>query len=380
LLVTKDPATVDKIKQALDDSDLMNLAGVCKEVLELRSYLSKSKVQAVVIDIDPDPSRILYELVNILTAYPKIYIVVVCSHFTKKLALQAMQAGVRHYLEKDTIASELTDELQQLIEGGAKKEAGVGSTVISIFSAGGGCGATTVAINLANELRLLSSKQVLVIDLDSYYGTVSTYLGIKSEYGVVDVLSRKGLIDKHLIQSSAYAYMDNYHVLPSPASIRSPKVKSVHLENLPRVLEACREVYRYTVIDAPRMSESDMAKLAGLSDVVLIVFQLTVKDVHFARSMVLSLNKSGITSDKIMSLANRVKKRGPLVRLEDGKKAVGLKSCQAIRSDWRKTIKSVNSAKPLAQIVQKSGLRNDFKKLADSVRSYEANNSSKVSG
>jgi pilus assembly protein CpaE len=380
LLVTKDAATVDKIKLALHDSDLVNLAGTCKEVSELRSYLSSKKVQAVVVDIDPDPSRILYELANILISYPKIYIVVVCSHFTKKLALQAMQAGVRHYLEKDTIASELTQELQQLIHGSAKKEAGFGSAVISIFSAGGGCGATMVAINLANELRLVSSKPILVIDLDSFYGTVSTYLGIKSEYGIADVLARKGLIDTHLIRSSAYAYMDNYHVLPSPASIQSSKTKSLEFENLPRVLEACREVYRYTVIDAPRMSESDVTKLAGLSDVVLVVFQLTVKDVNHARSMVLSLTKSGIASEKMMSLANRVKKRGPLVRLEDGKKAVGLKSCQAIRSDWRKAMKSVNSALPLAQVVQKSGLRNDFKKLAAKVRAYGVNSSGKISG
>ncbi|MHC4208057.1 MAG: AAA family ATPase [Planctomycetota bacterium] len=316
---------------------------------------------------------------KILTAYPKIYIVVVCSHFTKKLALQAMKTGVRHYLEKKTIASELTHELQQLISGSAKKEALSGS-VISIFSAGGGCGATTVAINLANELRLLSSKPVLLIDLDSCYGTVSTYLGIKSEFGIVDVLARKGLIDKHLIQSSAYPYMDNYHVLPSPAGIKSQKQMLLQFENLPRVLEACREVYRYTVIDAPRMSESDVAKLAGLSDILLIVFQLTIKDVNFARSMVLSLTKTGISGNKIMSLVNRFKKRSRLVRLEDGKKALGLKSCNVIRSDWRKAIKSVNSAKPLAQVVQKSGLRNDFKKLAANICAYEVKNSSKISG
>jgi pilus assembly protein CpaE len=378
LLVTKESATVDKIKSALDESDLMNLAGVCKEVSELRSYLANKKVQAVIIDIDPDPSRILYELANILTAYPKIYIVVVCSHFTKKLALQAMQAGVRHYLEKDTIASELTQELQQLIQGSVKKEAGLDSTIISVLSAGGGCGATTVAINLANELKLISSKPVLVIDLDGCYGAVSTYLGIKSEYGVVDVLARKGLIDKHLIQSSAYAYMDDYHVLSSPASIESPKTRSLQFENLPRALEACREVYRYTIVDAPRMSETDLEKLVGLSDVVLIVFQLTVKDVNFARLMVLSLTKSGIASDKIMFVANRVNKRGPLIRLEDGKKAIGAKSCRAIRSDWRKAMKAVNKAQTLARVVQKSGLRNDFKKLADEVSAYGANSIKKV--
>ena len=378
MLVTKEDTTVEKIKSALDESDILNLAGILKEVSELRSYLSNKKVQAVVVDIDPDPSQVLYELSTILTAYPEIYVVVICSHFTKKLALQAMQARVRHFLEKKTIASELTKELQQLIHGSAKKEAKLDSTVISIFSAGGGCGATTVAVNLANELRLLSSKSVLVIDLDSCYGTVSTYLGIKSQYGIADVLTRKGLIDQHLIQSSAYDYMENFHVLPSPASIESPRAKSLQFENLPRVLEACREVYRYTVIDAPRMPEDDVAKLAGLSDILLIVFQLTVKDVNFARSMVLSLTKSGIVSEKIISLANRVKKRGPLVRLEDGKKAVGVKSCQAIRSDWRKAIKSVNSARPLAQVVQRSGLRSDFRKLAAKVCTYGVNGSSKI--
>ncbi|MFC1795358.1 hypothetical protein ACFL3Q_17450, partial [Planctomycetota bacterium] len=173
LLITKEATTVDKIKLAVDDSDLLHLADVREEVSELRGYLSNKKVQAVVVDIDPDPTNVLYELAAALTAYPEIYVVVICSHFTKKLALQAMQAGVRHFLEKKTIASDLTKELQELIHGSAKKEAGLGSSVISIFSAGGGCGATTVAVNLANELQLLLSYPALVIDLDSYYGTVS---------------------------------------------------------------------------------------------------------------------------------------------------------------------------------------------------------------
>jgi len=378
LLVTREDSTVHKIKSALDESDLLHLAGISKEVSELRSFLSNKKVHAVVIDIDPDPTRVLYELTTILTAYPEIYVVVICSHFTKKLAVQAMQAGVRHFLEKETIATELNQELHQLIHGSAEKESGLGSQVISIFSAGGGCGATTVAVNLTNELRLLSSKPVLLIDLDSFYGTISTYLGIKSQFGIADVLTRKGLIDQHLIQSSAFSYMDNFHVLPSPAGIESPRAKSFQFENLPRALEACRKVYRYTIIDAPRMPEGDIVGLAGLSDVVLVVFQLTVKDVNFARSMVLSLTKSGISGEKIISLANRVKKRGPLVRLEDGKKAVGVKSCQVIRSDWRKAMKSVNSARPLAQVVQKSGLRSDFQKLAAKVFTYGVNGSSKI--
>jgi len=380
LLVTKESATKDEIKSALDKSDLMNLAGICKEVSELRSYLSSKNIQAVVIDIDPDPSRLLYELSAVLTAYPKIYFVVVCSHFTKKLALQAMQAGVRHFLEKKTIESDLAQELQQLIHGGAEKEAGLGSKVISVLSAGGGCGATTVTINLANELQLLSSRPVLAIDLDSCYGAVSAHLGIKSKYGIADVLAGKNKIDRHLIQSSAYNYKEDFHVLVSPAGIESPRVKSLQLENLPQVLEACRQICAYTVVDAPRLPEQTIKNLATLSDIILIVFQLTIKDVNFARSMALSLNKSGIASEKIMSLANRVTKRGPLIRFEDGKKAIGLSSCQSICSDWRTAIKSVNQGKPLAQIARRSGLRKDFQKLAAKISAYGINGDGKISG
>jgi pilus assembly protein CpaE len=380
LLVTKEDATANTIKSALDESGHMTLAGICQEVSELRSYLSNTEVQAAVVDIDPDPSQILYDIRTILAAYPETYVVVVCSSFTKELILQAMQAGARHFLEKKTIASELSKELHAFIQDDEQKGAGSSSTVISIFSAGGGCGATTVAVNLASELRLSSSEPVLAIDLDSCYGTVSSYLGITTNYGIADVLAHKGLIDKHLIQSSAHNYMEGFDVLASPASIESPRTRSIQYENLAGALEACRQVYGYTVIDAPRLPGPIVTSLASLSDVVLVVFQLVVKDVSFTRSMVLSLTESGIADEKIIPLANRVKKRGPLVRLEDSKKAVGLKSCHPIRSDWHTAMKFVNRSQPLAQVARRSGLRSDYRRLAAKVSACRARDSDKISG
>lgn len=376
--MTAEEATKDTIKSVLDNSGHVRLAGVCRDVPELRSYLLKRKVQAVVVDIDPDPPRILRELGTVLVMYPETYFAVVCSHFTREMVLLAMQAGARHFLEKKTLASELAKELQLLVHENRKKGDGLSSLVISVFSAGGGCGATTVAVNLASELKLLSPRPVLAIDLDCFYGTMSTYLGIKSQYGIADVLARNDLIDEHLIKSSAFAYMEDFHVLVSPAGIETPQVTSLRFENMARVLEACRQAYAYTVVDAPRLPESTAIELAGLSDVILVVFQLTVKDVHFTRTIVSSLTKAGIASERILPLANRVKKRGPLVRLEDSKKAVGLTSCHAIRNDWRKAMKSVNRGHPLSQVAARSGLRSDFRKLAAKVTTYEISDRAKI--
>ena len=379
LLITRDDNTTNAVNSALSNSKGITLAGICKEVSDIRSYLSNTNIHAVVVDIDPNSSSILRDLGEILHSYPEIYVVVVCSSFHKDLVRRAMQAGARSFLEKNNITTELSEVLHHLAKNSERNKTG-SSSVISVLSAGGGCGATTVTVNLASELRLSSSQPVLTIDLDNCYGTLSIYLGIKSQYGIADVMNRKGLIDKHLIQSSAYSYTDDFHVLVSPAGMDSQKEISLEYENLPRVLEACRQLYGYTVIDAPRMPEIILTKLAGLSDVILIVFQLTVKDVNFARSLVLSLTKSGIASKKIMLLANRVKKRGPLVRLEDSIKVIGLDSCQVIRSDWRKAMKSVNHGQPLVQSAKSSGLRKDFRKLAAKIRASQLNGNNKISG
>jgi pilus assembly protein CpaE len=378
VLVTGDAAIETAVKSVLAETGKISVAGVCRDASELRSYLSGKKVQAAIIDIDPDPSRILFELRGILTAYPETYVVVLCSSFSKELVLQAMQAGARHFLEKRTIAAELSKELQALMHDSARKRVALGSRVISVFSAGGGCGATTVAINLADELRISSSRPVMVIDLDTSYGAVSTYLGIKSQYGIADVLAHKGAIDQHLIQSSAYRYMADFFVLPSPAGIETPKVGTLAYEKLPAACESCREIYAYTVIDAPRLPQPICVEIAGLSDLVLVVFQPTVKDVHCARAIVSALAKSGVGDDKILPLANRVKRRGPLVRLEDSKKAIGLSSCHPVRSDWRKAMKCVNQSRLLSQAAGRSSLRGDFRKLAAKVRAHETSSRGKT--
>jgi Flp pilus assembly CpaE family ATPase len=221
-----------------------------------------------------------------------------------------------------------------------------------------------VTINLANELRLASAKKVLAIDLDDYYGTLSSYLGIAGRYGIAEVLQDEKRIDRHLIETSACSYLKDFDVLLSSANIRSNGARSVQYQNLTDALQACREVYRYILIDAPRVEESAAAQLAAISKFSLVVFQLTVKDLKVARELVSFLVESGVTRDRIIPVANRVRKKASLVRLEDSKRAIGLNSLCQIRSNWQRAMKALNHGQPLAQVARSSGLRRDFRDLA----------------
>jgi len=165
-------------------------------------------------------------------------------------------------------------------------------------------------------------------------------------------------------------------VLLSPATAPADKEQPMNYRNLPKVLAACRESYRYVILDAPRLPTQTVADLAAVSRAAVIVFQLTVRDVAFAGSLIRSLTNNGMTREQIVPLANRVRRRGPLLRLADSERAIGSSSLVSIRSDWVKAMRSINRGQPLAQTAKRSRLRRDFRKLAARIQHMTANGDS----
>ncbi|MHC4772488.1 MAG: AAA family ATPase [Planctomycetota bacterium] len=346
-LVSKDKKTIQHVDAVAHNGSPIEVDQVLSDIGLVEQYLDNSGITAGIVDIDPNPTEMLGELEAMTSANPRLCTVVVSETITQDLILSAMQAGARHFLQKGSVHNELSGVMGRLLtHNGVKRKTG---SVLTVFSASGGCGATTVALNVANELRLKASKPVLVIDLDRCYGAASAYLDIKSDYGIDDVLSYEGKIDKHLIQTSSSSYKDDFHVLLSSAG-SSNKPQGWGGQGLSDVLQACRQAYAYTVIDAPRMDEQTVKQLSELSDFTIVVFQLTFKDL------------------KIIPLANRFKKRGPLVPIDDGKRALGTDTVYHIRSDWRNAINCLNTGKPLAETAPHSGMRKDFLKLVNEIQ------------
>lgn len=370
VLMTKEKETAAAIRAALESGSVTVAPDLCDTMMELRTRLSKAvagdEYKVAIVDIDANAEHALFELSKVVATYPHTRFIVISKDFSEKLVLHAMQIGARHFLRKSSIAAELGKVLEHLLVQGSRGPERLGS-ILSVFSCSGGCGATMAAINIANELRLAHNKRVLVVDLDQHYGSVSTYLAVKGEYGVGHILTRQGAVDSHVVQSTAISYCDGFDVLLSPVSASSDVGITLDFAHLPAVLEACREAYDYTVIDAPRIPQSVVADLASISRVGVVVFQLTVRDVGYASSLISFLAEHGIPRERIVPLANRARRRGPLLKLEDSQRAIGASSLYPIRSSWAKAMKSVNRGLPLADVARRSGLRRDYRRLADQI-------------
>jgi len=378
LLLMQEEQTLAAVRSVLESRSLANTASVCGTMMDLRTQLSRKAStetsRIVAVDIDQDPERILFELSKITMMYPHTWFIVVSKEFEERRVLHAMQAGVRHFLRKKAIATELDQVLEHLLMQKPQGATRLG-TIIPVFSCSGGCGATTATVNLANELRLALAERVLIVDLDQHYGAAATYLGVRGRYGIGHVLGRSGSIDRHLIESTAATYCEGFDVLISPATAEADAGVTLQYDHLLATLEACRESYEYVIVDAPRIPREVMMDLASVSRLSLIVLQLTVRDVAFAGATISFLADQGIPRERILPLANRVRRRGPLLRLEDSRHAMGVPAVEPIRSDWAKAVRSINRGQPLSNVATRSGLRRDYRRLAAKIHQCASNGS-----
>ncbi len=371
MLTTEEAGFAEKFKQAMHANHSDSLLGTCMGMSELKTCLGDAKASIAIVDIDSDPPRMLRELDQLVPLFPSTRFAVASSESSQKLMLEAMQAGARHFMHKKSFEPELDRILERLLVDDTKVASALGQ-IVTVFSASGGCGATTVCLNLANEFRLESMQPVLTIDMDSCYGAVSSYLGITGGYSIDDVLKRNDRIDSQFITTSATKYKDNFDVLVSATGASDNG--SDRYPHLADALEACKGAYKYTIIDAPRLPDQTMRLLASASKAVLLVFQANVKDIKIAKTMLSALREFNVSSDKIFPLVNRFNQWwGPLVPLEEVKKAVGTEHLYTVRNNFKKVVNCVNRGKPLSELAPRSGIRRDFQRLVNNLHGHNGN-------
>jgi len=369
LLVSQESNIAQRVGAALEagGGDVLG-TGVCWDLAELTGHLAKEPARAVLVDISPQPARMLKELHGIIGRFYDSRFVVLADEQDDDLLFKSMEVGVRYFLTKEAVEADLVAVLQKLRISGPGGGAWGGS-VTTVLSAGGGCGATTIAVNLASELQQMTSKPVLLIDMDYDYGAVATYLGLNGQYGIADVLDHGEDIDQALIRSSALSYRNGLDVLISPASIDFSATRRLELAHLGRTIETCKDAYVHCVIDAPRVPMEVAGCLAAASAFTYVVFQLQVKDVRVGCAIVSALPRQyGVSPEKIVPLASRYRaRRHALLSLSEARGALGNMAIECVNNDYMSAVSAINYGQPLSQVAPRSTLRKDLQGLAEKI-------------
>lgn len=396
LTVTQEPLTASAVSEALRPANGQIAAHeVCRTVADLdlalhRASRRNSPPCAVIVDIDPSPAQILADLAPIIDRNINARFLAVSDDQRSDFVLQAMQAGVRHYLLKDRLKCDLPSILSRLTPPSPVPTQTAHGSIVTVLSAGGGCGATTFAINLAYELNLLlrddlsrvgeidsGARRTLVVDLDCHYGSAMGYLGLTANYCVGDVLAAGDRMDSQLLRSAAVPCGEELHVLASPATVNLEWPAVLEHRHLAQLLNNAREVYGWTVVEAPRVTFEVAGMLAAASEMTYLVFEMNVEDIRVAKALYGSLLARGVAAERVMPLVNRWQKRWirrEMISLDQARRAIGCSTLETLSNDYKAVLSNVNLGKPLSATAPRSALRLDIQKLASALQSKARGN------
>jgi pilus assembly protein CpaE len=361
LLVTGESITVSAVTTALQSNGQLAREDVCRDLSELGNRLTVRPTPAVLVDIDSQAAGQMGMLDALVRRFPDTRFIVLANTMDPRLMLQAMQAGARHFLTKADVPGTLRDVLRRLCQP-AETPSG---HVTSVFSASGGSGATTLAVNLANELQLAANRSTMIVDLDYVYGGVAAYLGLEGTYGVLDLQERAGSIDPDLVTTSAVSHGERLKVLVSATPARLGMGGGY--SRLKDLISASAHASPLVVVDAPRLPLDVAAELASVSNFNLLVLQLNVKDVRAARSMLAALRSRGVSTDSFILLVNRYRRRAAAIELDEARKALSGANVECLSNDFQAASESLNLGQPLEKTAPRSTFRKEIQQLAGRV-------------
>lgn len=242
---------------------------------------------------------------------------------------QALRAGVREVVGPEDLgavvaaARRSTDISRR--RRTAERVPGTGDgrhgRVVTVFSAKGGCGKTTVATNLAAALASDGSTRVCLVDLDLEFGDVAITLQLVPERTLVDLIPMVGTMDEHGIRSVLTSAGPGVDAVLAPTA--PGDAARVGADLVPELVRALRDMYDVVVIDTPPSVSEHVLAAFDLADVTVLLATLDVPALKNLKVSLDTLDLLGHPPDTRMIVLNRADARVGL-KLSDVEQTIGM--------------------------------------------------------
>ena len=278
------------------------------------------------------------------TIAPQVVVIALLSGNNPDLVLNCLRAGAAAFVVQPFTA----DQVEGAVEAAMRRlpaasDAQSHARVVGVLTAKGASGATTMACNLAWQLKRTGVNRVLLCDLDPLTGTVSFLLKLKSSFSFVDVLHRATTLDDDLWKQmlTTVAGVD---MLLAPERVVDPAdLLSPHA-----LTEFAGPMYDAIIADIGGPYGNWNLSVARLCDDLLLVCTNDVQSLHAAQKAVAYLEANNVSPERIRLVINRYAKDAGLSS-ERIQEAVGMEVAQVIPADAESVNRSLMDGKPIPQ-------------------------------
>lgn len=192
------------------------------------------------------------------------------------LMIRAMRAGAAQVVRLPLESEDFHDAMRRIaIQFGHPLTQ---SRVITVFGASEGCGASTIALNLASEIGRVRQATCILGEAAVGFGRLANYLGIEPQLTIADLLTDMELLDIERVRRSLTKIEDHLQVIVGAYRSISPvKLNTTDVFTLVNLVKQLSDVVvldgRYTY------EEIDFEFLTQTQQLVLVA-KPTVPSIH----------------------------------------------------------------------------------------------------
>ncbi len=326
-----------------------------------RAEFRQSQPEIVLVEAETAPLLLLALIGHLRQDLPAAWIFAVERATDAQSVIEAVRAGAREFLTQPVSPDTVRQAFERYLAENPKKQRKAGK-VYAVTSAKGGCGSTSVAINLAASAGELPGTRVALADLSHPLGDVAAYLGLKPKYTLNDALKAASRLDPVLLETFMTTKA-GIHVLAGQARIE-PSPESA-LQSVSRLISVLSESFSHSVLDlSGAISEEILQTAVERADEVLVVLTAEIPAVWRTLHLIQFLEQGGL-DPKLKLLLNRAQSGGD-ISSGDIEKTLKKKIFWQVPNNYRSTIQALNAGRAVVE-VNHSNLAQSYLGLAEAL-------------
>ncbi|MBT8395699.1 MAG: AAA family ATPase [Gemmatimonadetes bacterium] len=223
------------------------------------------------LDLGQDPSGV-GGIRTLNQEAPELILLVGGPALTAEGLLSVIRSGASEYLPRPFSFDETLEAFHRVRRRAVTTPSGepaIQGKVTTVFSAKGGTGVTTICTSLAIALRMLTEKEVLLLDLAPTLGTAGVAMGMHPRYTYVDVVRNFHRIDEELFRSFLETHDSGVHLLASPMS--SVDATALSGDEVHDLIALAKRHFDYVIVDGGSFLGDLLPTLVDQSDDRLLV-------------------------------------------------------------------------------------------------------------
>ncbi len=352
-------------KVANEISEVASTLGGFNITRKQLSLQSSGSCDILFMEIGNDP-KVELQLANSLKASGIAGEVFITSPIKDpEILIDAMRSGIKEFFPQP-VKKEVVREAMRKVKR-EKGEANDGNavskgTIINVFGSKGGVGATTVAVNLAASLTTLKgSPSVVVVDMKTVFGDISTFLNIDDSFSWLEVTKNISRLDPTYLMSILAKHSSGLYVLPSPAELTNDRENP---EALVTLLKLMQNMFDFIVIDSGQSFSDTSLEVIKNTDIILLVCELSLPCIINAKRFQDTFQKYGFQEEgNIWVVVNRFQKHSD-ISLKDAEESLDKKVMFSIPNTYKISMDAISSGNPISTGSSGTEIGRKYKELA----------------